>query len=459
MLARLLSPDDFGLFALALVAVTYAEKLSDLGVAQALIFFDQDPKRTDTALVVSAILSIALFGLAFVSAPVIAGFFERPQVSPMLRTLAISLILRGIGSIPDALLRRDLLFKRRLVAEFARAAGLGIVSITLAASGAGPWSFVWGYIAGDVAWNGAAWLLCRHKPGRYVAATSWQSIKELLSFGLPAAGQGFLLALVYDIDYVIVGRLLGTAPLGYYTVAFRIPLATIVPVFWALSAVAFPIFSRMRHDMPRLRSGYLRWIAVQGTFGAAAGAGLAIIAPLVVEVFFGPRWNPAIVPLQVLSVYAAFRSLTSGVFDLLKGAGRPVLAFWISLLRLGIVLPALLVGALYGIVGVAWAQAASSFVLMIAMQWIVSRVVGVRAAELLRALRPALGAAAGTLVGAMTATGLLPGPDLLRLLAAVVIGGAGGLAGTHLADHRFLPEVALLLRRPRRTQWEAVRER
>src|SRR5688572_28479728 len=137
VLARLLTPEEFGLVALALVFVTFAEYLTDLGVAQALVYFERDRRTQDAALVVCVASGTVLAAAVLLAAPAIAAFFDAPDVAPMVRVLAASLLISALRQVPVALLRRELAFQRVLVSELARAVVQGAVSITLAATGAG----------------------------------------------------------------------------------------------------------------------------------------------------------------------------------------------------------------------------------------------------------------------------------------------------------------------------------
>lgn len=452
VLARLLSPRDFGVVGLALVFVAYAEVVTDLGVAQALIYLPEGREANDTALTVTLLFSSLLVGAAMLAAPAVAGFFRRPDVTPLFRVLSLSLLIGGAGQVPDALLRKNLLFRRRLVADLVRACGQGIVSIVLAAAGAGPWSIALGYLAGGLLWAGVAWALVPYRPRPGFWRVRWTRARPLLSYGTAAAGNALLLSLVFDVDYLIVGRKLGASSLGYYTLGFRIPEMVIINVFYVLSAVAFPLFSRARQDMSRLRRGYLATIRLQSVYGVAAGVGLATVAPMFVHVVFGPKWSPSIVPLQALALYAAFRSLGIGAVDVYKAIGRPGLAVVLSVLRLVVLVPALLFAVRFDIEGVSWAQAIVAIVLAALMQGVASRVLGLSVGALVRALVPALAAGAGAAVGAGAVRLWMPGPEPARLALAVIAGGLTALAGIHAADRRFVGEFRNLVARNHRTE-------
>src|SRR5262249_916125 len=159
----------------------------------------------------------------------------------------------------------------------------------LAVGGAGAWAIVWGYLAGDAAWSLTGWALVGYKPGlRFFRATR-ATIRPLLGYGLPAVMHALVVSLLFDIDYLIGGRVLGPTSLGLYTLGFRVPELVIINVFYVLSAVAFPVFSLTRSEPERLRRGYLTSLRLQTVYGVGAGVGLACVAPMLVHVLFGDR--------------------------------------------------------------------------------------------------------------------------------------------------------------------------
>jgi lipopolysaccharide exporter len=441
VLARLLAPRDFGLVALALVFISYAEILTDLGVAEALVFLPFDRERADHAVTLSLLVSGGLTLAALLVAPAVAGFFHRPDITTMFRVLSISLLLGGTAEVPDALLRKELRFRQRFAANLARVVGQGVISIALAAAGLGAWSLVYGYLTADLLWSAVSWTQIPYRPSRRFWRLRGEVARPLLAYGLPAAATGFVLSLVFDVDYLIVGRRLGAQALGFYTIAFRIPEMVIINVFYVLSGVAFPLFSRARDDPDRFRRGYLTAVRLQSAYGMAA------VAPMMMHVVFGPKWNAAIVPVEALALYAAFRSVGIGPVDAYKGIGRPRLALWLSIARLALVLPALLIATAHGIVGVAWAQMVVALLLALLMQGVASVILHVPASKLLKAVAPAVWLGAGTAVGALAVRLWLPGSELTRLIAAVSAGGATGALALWASDRRFVPELRSLVAR------------
>jgi PST family polysaccharide transporter len=343
-------------------------------------------------------------------------------------------------------MRRDLQFRRLSLAAVLRSVTVGAVSIVLAVMGLEAAALVWGTIAGALVYLVATWALLPDRPDVRVWRVSRAGMRAVLGYGLPAAGGLLLAKLIFDIDYLIVGRMLGAEALGYYTMAFRIPEMVIINVFYVISSVTFPLYSRARSDPGRLQRGYLSSIRIQTTYGVCAGLGVAAVAPVLVPVVIGQNWVPAVVALVPLAVYTALRSLGAGGNDVYKALGRPWLSVRISLLRLVVLAPALWFATRWGIAGVAWTQALAAAAFAVLMQGVALRVIGLRWRQWLRAAAPGL--LAGLATGAAAALVLLvvPGPDAVVLVLAVLAGAAAAATTLRFAAPSLAGELVALVR-------------
>jgi len=444
VLARLLGPEEFGLVSLALVFVGVVEVMADFGVSQALIYHQNSRRAVDAALAFTVVSGFLLGAATAVAAPYLAQALGDPAITDFLRVLALSFALSSFGIVPDVLLRRDLLFRRRTAVQLSSSVTRGAVAIVLALLGAGAWSLVYGQLAAVTVMSVVAWTRVSYRPDLRWWRLRWTDVRPLLAFGAPTAANGVLSTIILNIDYVVVSRALGATALGFYLLAFRLPEMVIVSVFQVLSSVVFPVFRRARDDPPRLRRGYLRMFRLQTMYGVVLGCVLAAMAPYLVPVVFGPGWEPAVPALQALAIYAAFRSLGMGVVDVLKAMGRPGLALGLSVARFTVLVPALVLATAYGIEGVAVTQAVVAMLFALVMQVIAGRVLGIRPVQLLVACAPAVsGGVAAAACAAVTAA-LVPGSDLVRLvagLAAAAVVAAVILLGLSAQTRRDLRSV------------------
>jgi PST family polysaccharide transporter len=448
VLARLLAPEEFGLVALSLVLIVYAEAVADAGVAQALVYLPRSRTASRAALLCSLVAGVVLTAVVVAGAPLIADFFGRPDMTPLVRLLAVSLLATSFAAVPEALLRRDLRFPRVSAATVLRTLVMGSCSVALAFAGHGAWALAWGTVAGSVAYAAILWVLAGSRPDLALWRTSRADLREVLGFGVPAAGSSLLARLIFDIDYLIVGRIAGAVAVGYYTLAFRIPELLIVNVFFVLSGVTFPLYSRMRDDAGRLGRSYLFSVRLFSLYGVCAGVGLAVAAPFVVPVVFGETWSDAVVPLVALALYASCRAVGVGANDVFKALGRPGLSVRLSLVRLVVLAPALVAAAhWWGMVGVAWAQLATSLLFTLLLQGVAIRVLGLTWRELGAAVAPAVLAGAAVAVAGLALAQLPLAP--VASLVVVVAGGAAAAFAVLLAGYPSLVrDVRGRLRRP-----------
>ncbi|MET4591937.1 lipopolysaccharide biosynthesis protein [Arthrobacter sp. 754] len=448
VLARLLSPEEYGLIALALVVMAYAETLADAGVAQALVYLPRSAEIARSALLISILMGGVLAAGALVGAPLISEFFGREEVTSLVQVLAVSLLATALAAVPESLLRRELRFQRLTAATVIRAVVTGALSMSLAFAGYGAWSLPIGTAAGSIMYAVSCWVLLPEHVSWRIWHVDSQSFRANLTYGFPVAGSNLLARLIFDIDYLIIGRMLGAQALGFYILAFRLPELLIINVFFVLSSVMFPLYARVRNEPVRLQNGYLKSVQMQALYGVTAGVGLAVVAPALVPVLFGDQWDAAVLPLVFLALYASARSLGAGANDVYKAIGRPSLSIWISIVRLAVLIPVLLFATQWGIAGVAAAQFGVTLLFAAGMQTVAAKVIGVRGGQLMRAVLPGLVCGAiVTLVGLGVRT--LPlGNELLTVSAVVAACVAAVFAALRLGFPSLYRELlALAFRR------------
>lgn len=423
ILARLLVPSEFGQVGFALLVISYMDTVGDFGVSSALIYERERPEEAaDVAFVVSILTGLVWFAAAFFAAPLVADFFQDPAVVSILRVTALVFVINALGNTHDALLRRDLAFKKRLVPDFAMALLKGFCSVGFALAGWGVWSLVWGQLIGTAAATLALWLTVPWRP-RWRA--SWQTARGMLSYGGQIVSVNVVSAVVHDADFVIVGRMLGSAALGLYSLAYRTPEFFITMVIWVIGKVTFPVYSKLRDDPPALRQAFLMTLRYLSLVTLPAGLGLAALGGLFVQAFYGEKWVDAVATLQALAVAGALRSLGSHAGDVYKATGRPGILTKLGLLRAGVLIPAMIWGARYGIFGVAVAQLLVTGASTLLNLYVAGRVLKLSALALLAEFKTAaLGSVVMVAALALLHTPLGGMPKWAGLAAGVLAGGA-----------------------------------
>ena len=358
VLARLLVPDDFGLIAMAVTVGGLARAVGDFGISALVVQRgDLDPGFLRAAFTLNSAL---FFGLAVVQvllAPIGGWILDDPRVVGVIAALALALPWQGLASFTQALLRRDLAFSKTAKLNLVAVVVTSIVACSLAFVGFGVWSLVAAQFSAPVVVALLAWRLIPVRLGVDVSAAKRWS-REILSFGRFATGNSIVNYLVHNLDYLLIGRLLPTAQLGFYYFAFEKSRVFSRSVLGLYSNLALPVYSRLNPDREKIRRAYRTATAATVFLIAPIVTFLAVHAGLVIPLVFGEKWTPSVIVFQIFSVHVVVNALTSGIGSVFYAVGRPDISFrivrWI-VAPLGI---AYLVGAqLAGIFGVALAVA------------------------------------------------------------------------------------------------------
>lgn len=443
VVARILAPEEFGLFAFALVYVTYLDVLGDLGVGAALVYWRE---RVDDATQLTFGVNLATGFLwcviTLAVAPLVAEYFHSPEGTPILRALAGIFVIRSLGNTHDALCRKGLRFRQRLLPELGLAITKGVLIVALSLAGMGVWSLVWGQLAGEAVWTAGMWWVVDWRP-----SLRWPEglFRPMLEYGREIVAINVIAAVVHHADYVVVGRMLGMEALGYYQLAYKIPEMVVLLGLWQVSAVMFPAFSQL--DEPaEMATAFVEAMRYISLLALPAAAGLFFLAEPIVLTLLGGQWAPSVPIVQALAVYVAARSLGAHAGDVMKAAGRPRLLAVIGVAKAAVLVPALVVAAGIGAPAVGFAMAAIATLALPVEYLVVRRLTGVRIRDILSSLREGVLSTAVLVAFLVAWTGLVPDSRGLALLAGGVVLGAGLYVGTVrlLAPSTFRRAVAIL---------------
>lgn len=388
ILARILTPADFGLVGLASVMAGYLGTLHTFGVGEAFIQSKFGSEESANATFVLSVASgILLFLVSVIITPLVVIFFREPRIQVIFPVLAFTYVLTGLTTIHDALLVKQLKFQKRLLPTLAQYISKGIASITLALMGFGVWSIVWGVIIGTVAKSITLIFVSPWKPTR---AWNPQVTREIFGFGKFMVLQNIFGALEDNIDYLIVGRRLGVTDLGLYTLGYRAPELAIISLPGVISSVAYPTYAKLQGDISELQRSVRKTVQLVSWVAIPAGVGLAILTPAFILTFYTSKWESAIPVMQLLSLYAMVYTLSYNFGDAYKAMGRPDILSKISISTIAFTIFALWLGSHYGIAGVAWAHLSRVIILLGIQIVIVKKVLGVPPMHILEGITRAL---------------------------------------------------------------------
>ncbi len=374
VLAKILSPEDFGLMAIVLLTLTFVQIYADMGISSALVH-RQDATREQLSSLfwLNFLTGFLVFLVAVALSPVVAWVFGDPRLGSLTLCAALILLIWPIGGQFGLLLQKELAFRTLALCEIASMSLAAIVTIATAIDGYGPYSLVLGKLTGAgltaAVYSVIGWR--RWRPALYF---SLRDIRGYLSFGFYQLGQATLVFAANQIDQLYVGAVLGTQALGYYTFAWNLVLQPMMKLNFVLTRVAFPMFARIQLDNKRLQRGYLMLLWLLASINAPILIGCAATASLLVPTIFGSQWMPAVGIVQTLALVSLLISMTQPADAVMLATGRTDLAFkW----RLSLFFPELagicIGGFVAGVQGVALAKLFLNLVYWIAQYFFVLR--------------------------------------------------------------------------------------
>lgn len=351
-LGRLLEPSDFGLMAMMMVVIGLAISLADFGVGNYIVQVDTLSRQLFWRLFGLGIgLALILSAIIAVAASWVADYYQSPILRDLLPWLGLVVITSTTSQIYFAVLQRSFKFKIIAMVEIISALVCMVVAVGFAWLGYGVWSL----IAGQIAFSALKTIFYLGGTSQFLQAmpaSCTGRISDALRFGYYQVGERLLNFAGWNLDKIIVGKLLGERSLGIYSVAFQLmmrPFSVLNPIF---TRVSLPIFSQIKNDNLRLRRGYLDVVRTIALISFPVYLGLAIAAPAIVEILMGSKWTEAAPIVSVLCGLGLLFSLGNPIGTLILAKGRPEFAFYLNLVALLVYSIAYYVGSFYGIFGV-----------------------------------------------------------------------------------------------------------
>jgi teichuronic acid exporter len=352
ILARLLTPADFGMVAAAMVVVSFAEIFSLVGIGPSVVQFSSlEPRHVRTSFTISLLFGLLCGGVIALVAPGVAQFYKMTELVFVLRILAINFPLRGTAVVAESLLRRDLQFRKIAATEVVSyGLGYGVVGVLLALMGFGVWALVAATVA-QTALRTVILLIMQPHPWSFQFEPA--AAKELICLG-----GGFTSAKVFNYfalngDSLVVGRWLGADALGFYTRSYNLMTTSVTLFGRVLDNVLFATMSRIQNEPKRLAIAYQRGVALVSLIVLPASTVSFILAPEIVDILLGPNWSEVIVPFQILAVGMLFRTGYKISNTLVRSVGAVYRNAWLQALYAFLVIGGAWVGQHWGLPGVA----------------------------------------------------------------------------------------------------------
>ncbi len=387
VLGRLLGPADFGLMAMMMLVIGLANAIADFGLGNYLVQLDRLCRSSLNKLLSTVTaLSLVLTGMVAFSADVVAAYYKAPQLTFLLPWLSIAIVVTTLSQMLFALLQRSFAFKTIAVGEIASALLTLVSTIAVALAGHGVWALVVGQL---VAGASRLLLFLPHflQLRRGLPIGLDIDLHNAGRFALFQTGDRMLNYIGTNMDKLILGRLIGDAGLGLYTVAYQLmirPFSVLNPIF---TRVGLPLFSSIKNDDPRLISGYLQTLRMVALVSFPVYLSISIAAPGIIILVMGEKWAASAPILSVLSVLGMFFSIGNPIGNLILAKGKPQWAFYCNIASLLVYALAFAIGAQFGVMGVAWAFLLASVVVLYPLEFFLRyKLVGMGIVQYCRAM-------------------------------------------------------------------------
>ena len=352
ILARLLDPIDFGIYALGAAIVGFSRFLGEVGLGAALVqraLLDNEHVRTafTISLSLGVLVTVAMFSLS----PQLASLMGNDLLTPVFKALALLFVIRSTGLVALALLQRELRFPDiARIDLISYVIGYGFVGVALAFAGVGYWALIAAALVQALVQNVQLLIVRRHVKRLGI---SREALHSLLPYGMGASMGRIGNYLALKSDYLIVGRFLGVGPLGIYSRAYELMAIPVALHKNIINKAFFSAISRVQDDPNRLARAQRRAITVTAVLLFPSGIACAVLAPELIEVALGAKWMAVVVPFQIMALGMFFRSgynlsvaIARGTGDVLRLAARQ----WVYA---ALVVGGAWVGHYYGVTGVA----------------------------------------------------------------------------------------------------------
>jgi PST family polysaccharide transporter len=363
VLARLLTPQDYGMIAMITAVTGFVTLFKDLGLSMATVQTDTiTHEQVSTLFWVNVALSAVVMLVAMALAPAIAWFYGEPKLLPLTLVMAVGFIFGGLCVQHSALLRRQMRFGSLALIDILQLAVSAVVGIGTALAGAGVWALVYMTLSGSLFNAVAVWVASPWWPGLPVRHAN---VRGMLAFGANLTGFNALNYFARNLDSILIGRVWGGAALGFYTKAYGLLLLPLQRITAPVRAVAIPTLSRLQSEPERYRRYFLRAVNSVAVVTVPIVCILGVFAPQLIDILLGPQWSSVAVIFRVLAAAAIIEPVTEGAYWLLISTGQTRRLLYWRLITVPLLALSFLLGLPWGALGVATMYTACSLLLFL----------------------------------------------------------------------------------------------
>lgn len=375
VIARILSPADYGLVGMLSIFMAIAQCLIDSGFSNALIRkLDRTELDYNTVFYFNIIISIGLYFVLFGIAPLVADFYKEPILTKLMRVLCITIVINSLSSVQRTDYTARLDFKTQARASFTAAVVSGVVGILLALNGFGVWTIVWQQISSSITDSALLWVFAKWHPKLQF---SWTSFQEMFSYGSKLMASGLLDTAYNNIYPIVIGKIFSASTLGFYTRAqhfAQLPSSNLTGI---IQRVTFPVLSKLQNDDDRLRHDYRKLLKMSAFIIFPMMCLLAAVAKPLVVILIGQKWEFSSVLLIPISLQLMWYPIHAINLNLLQVKGRSELFLRLEIIKKILGVTVLCLSIPFGIIFMCYSAIANSILCLIINTYYTGKLINV----------------------------------------------------------------------------------
>lgn len=354
VLARLLLPEEFGLIAMVMVFITIANVFVTSGMGNALIQKkDADNLDFSSIFFLNLGISIVLYVIIFVSAPIVAKFYGFEMLTPVMRVLGLSIIVAAINTVQQAYVARNMIFKKFFYSTLGGTLASAVVGIVMAYKGYGVWALVAQYMTNTIVNTIVLWFTVKWRPQLQF---SIKRVKGLFSFGWKLLGAGLLTTLNNQLSQLIIGKMYTSSDLAFYNRGLQFPSLIITNINSTISAVMFPVVSTVQDDLERLKTLTRLTIRASSYFVFPMMMGLAVVAEPLIVLLLTEKWLFCVPYLRIGCFVYTTHIIQIAIQNAMQALGRTDIYLKMDIVRQGLYISILISIMKYGVMAIALAS-------------------------------------------------------------------------------------------------------
>lgn len=420
VLARLLMPEDYGTIALVTVFTTIMQVFVDSGLGTALIQKkDADDLDFSSVFYFNFVVCIILYLVMFFSAPIIASFYNMPELTPVVRVISLTIIISGVKGVQQSYVSRNMLFKRFFYATLGGTVFSAFLGIAMAYAGFGVWAIVAQQLSNTAIDTLILWITVKWRPKLMF---SWDRLKGLLGFGWKMLCSALLDTGYNNLRNLLIGKLYSSSDLAFYNQGDKFPKLIVTNINASIDSVLLPAMSIEQDDKNRVKNMTRRAIKVSCYIMAPLMIGLACCASNIVVLVLTEKWLPCVFFLQIFCITYMFYPIHTANLNAIKAMGRSDLFLKMEIWKKVIGMVLLLSTMFISVNAMAYSLLISTLTSMIINSWPNKELLGYSFLEQMKDILPSIFLAIGMGV-AVYLIGFLPVPTLPLLLIQVICGG------------------------------------